>query len=78
MSGNAGSKHAQKGIQNGTEWIEMSKDEFITKMVTLGVKYREGLFPNGAWKQEGSVLSAYIGNVLVGQYDEATGRGWVM
>jgi len=57
------------------DWIEMSKDEFITKMVTLGVKYREGLFPNGAWRQEGSVLSAYRGGIIVGQYDEATGRG---
>ena len=58
------------------EWIQMSKDEFITKMVTLGVKYKTGLFPNGAWKQEGSVLSAYAGGILVGQYDEATGKGW--
>jgi len=56
----------------------MSKAEFITKMVTLGVKYREGLFPNGSWKQEGSILSAYAGKVLVGQYDEVTGRGVIL
>ena len=59
------------------EWIEMSKTEFITKMVTLGVKYRQGLFQNGAWKQEGSVINAYRGGILVGQYDEVTGRGLI-
>ena len=40
------------------EWSEMSKAEFVVKMVTLGVKYKPGLFPNGAWKQEGCILSA--------------------
>ena len=62
------------------EWIEMSQQDFVAKMVTLGVKYRQGLFPDGAWKQEGSVLNAYLGSkssgrVLVGQYDSATGKG---
>jgi len=56
---------------------EMSKQEFIAKMVALGVSYKGGYFPKGAWKQEGSILSAYIGNVLVGQYDEATGIVWL-
>jgi hypothetical protein len=59
-----------------TEWIEMSKDEFVAEMVTIGVKYKPGLFPNGAWKQEGSILIAYAEGILVGQYDEVTGRGW--
>ena len=58
------------------EWIQMSKHDFVEKMVALGVKYKPGLFPAGAWQQEGSVLSAYAGGVLVGQYDEATGKGW--
>lgn len=50
----------------------MSKQEFIAKMVVLGVRV---YFPAGAWKQEGSILSAYIGNVLVGQYDDSTWKG---
>ena len=58
------------------QWLEMSQDEFVAKMVALGVRYRQGLFPNGAWKQEGSVLNAYAGGILVGQYDSATGKGW--
>jgi len=57
------------------EWIQMSKDDFVAKMVTLGVRYRPGFFPAGSWQQEGSVLSAYVEGVLVGQYDEATGKG---
>ena len=59
-----------------TGWIEMTKTEFIATMVTLGVRYKKGLFPNGAWKQEGRVLSAYRRGVLVGQNDAATG-GWI-
>ena len=55
----------------------MTKIEFIEKMIALGVRYQTpGIFPNGAWKQQGSILSAYAGNVLVGQYDCATGQGW--
>lgn len=53
---------------------EMSKQEFIAKMVTLGVRHKDGYFPRGSWRQNGSILSAYIGNVLAGQYDEATGK----
>ncbi len=58
------------------KWQNMTKNEFIAKMVTLGVRYKPGFFPNGAWKQGGCILSAYAGNVLVGQYDSATGKGW--
>ena len=54
----------------------MTKIEFVEKMVSLGVRYKPGFFPNGAWKQDGSILSAYFGNVLVGQFDCATGQGW--
>jgi hypothetical protein len=57
-------------------WLVMSKAEFVAKMVALEVRYRKGLFPNGAWKQEGSILIAYAGRVLVGQYDDVTGSGW--
>jgi hypothetical protein len=60
------------------KWISMTKTEFIAQMVTLGVTYREGLFPKGSWKQQGSVLGAYLGGVLVGQYDDANGRGWFL
>ncbi|MEI6702805.1 MAG: hypothetical protein WCL71_04620 [Deltaproteobacteria bacterium] len=49
-----------------TGWIEMTKTEFIATMVTLGVRYKKGLFPNGAWTQERSALSAYAGGILVG------------
>ena len=56
---------------------EMTQQEFIAKMVTIGVRYKKGYFPAGAWRQEGSILSAYVGNVLVGQYDSATGRGFL-
>ena len=55
----------------------MSKIDFVEKMVTLGVRYKPGFFPNGAWRQHGSILSAYVGNVLVGQFDSATGEGFV-
>jgi len=58
------------------ELNQMSKDDFVAMMVTLGVRYKEGFFPNGAWKQEGSILSAYAGGILVGQYNEVTGKGW--
>ena len=54
----------------------MTQREFIEKMVSLGVRYKPGFFPNGAWKQHGSILSAYAGKVLLGQYDCATGKGW--
>jgi len=56
--------------------MNMTKIEFVEKMVSIGVRYKPGFFPNGAWKQQGSILSAYVGNVLVGQYDCATGQGW--
>jgi len=58
--------------------MKMFKIEFIEKMVSLGVRYKPGFFPAGAWKQDGSILSAYAGNVLVGQYDCATGQGWCL
>ncbi len=54
----------------------MTKIEFVEKMVALGVRYKPGYFPSGAWKQQGCILSAYAGKVLVGQYDSATGKGW--
>ena len=57
-------------------WQNISQHDFIAQMVTLGVRYTPGFFPAGAWKQNGSILSAYVGNVLVGQYDCATGKGW--
>ena len=59
-------------------WHKMSQNEFVVKMVSLGVRYKPGFFPNGAWKQEGSILSAYVKNVLAGQYDSATGKGWTV
>jgi len=35
-----------------------------------GGQVPRGIFPTaGAWKQEGSVLSAYAGGILVGRYD---------
>ncbi len=54
----------------------MTQSEFIEKMVSLGIRYKPGFFPSGAWKQQGSILSAYAGKALVGQYDCATGTGW--
>ncbi len=57
-------------------WHTMSKIEFVEKMASIGVRYKPGFFPSGAWKQQGSILSAYVGNVLVGQYDCATGQAW--
>ena len=53
----------------------MTQSEFIEKMVAIGVRYKPGFFPSGAWKQQGSVLSAYAGKVIVGQYNCATGQG---
>jgi hypothetical protein len=67
--------HTQKGEKM---MQSMSKDELVAKMVALGVRYSPGLFPNGAWKQEGNVLSAHAGEIFVGQYDDATGRGWFL
>jgi hypothetical protein len=58
-------------------WHQITQHEFISEMVTLGVRYRPNFFPNGAWRQHGSILSAYDGNVLVGQFDSATGKGFV-
>ena len=57
-------------------WHSMTQSEFIEKMVALEVRYKPGFFPSGAWTQQGSVLSAYAGKVLVGQYDSTTGKGW--
>jgi hypothetical protein len=57
-------------------WHTMSKNEFVEKMVALDVRYKPRFFPSGAWRQNGSVLSAYDGKVIVGQYDCATGTGW--
>ena len=57
-------------------WHSMTNIEFVEKMVARGVRYKPGFFPSGAWRQQGSILSAYAGKVLVGQYDSATGNGW--
>jgi hypothetical protein len=65
----------RKKFKMKQKWTAMTQTEFISQMVTLGGNYREGLFPNGSWKLQGSILSANRGGVLVGQYDDATGEG---